>query len=792
MMGHRQTDPRQVHHLIRRTITPNRGLALGALATLVLLAWALLDVPGAPVVRWVALGPLLLGAGYWLRRPDPAPPPASPADLELREENEALRQQVRDLTNLRDVMLALSARIDHDAILDELTHAITDLLHFDRGLVLLYDEGEEAWSFGAYSHAAPDPDAQLALEQLRITGDMAADPLLGAWLRGEAVHGDGAEAYAASRLNWVLATLGFERFYAVPLRIGTTLMGTLIVDNAVTNLPILPEQCRLIDALAANFAITIENARLYHLTDEQLNARVLELRILSQIDRELNDALSVQRVLNLTLDWALRFTGSHSAALCLVDPDTGRPSFVTGYGYNTAEWAALQAGICTPDNGITGRAIREAQPQLVPDVSADPDYVNVVSSIRSFLAVPIIREERVTGVISLGSYEPNGFSQANVDFMTRLVARAAVALDNARLFDETHREREKLAVILNSTADAVVVVGHDERLELINQAALATLHLPPKAEYVGRPFAEVLGDSPLAALLARAQKLQHALIEEVALPLDRTYHVSVVPVQDVGWSIIMHDITPFKKTEQLKNELVATASHDLKNPLSVMLGYLDLLNLTLDLNPQAVEYMRRVQHAVAHMRELIDDLLDMARIESGITLRPHALNLGLIVQQEVQVLSVKAAPKQLDFRIEIPPDLSLIEADEQRLRQILANLISNAIKYTPPGGTITIRAEPCEAGVQVAVQDTGIGISPEDQAQVFARFYRVRSPETEGIEGTGLGLAIVRSLVEAHGGQIGLESRLGEGSTFFFTLPLHADGHAAKAGDQRTEVQVGR
>lgn len=790
-MGHDQTDPRQVHHPPRRTITPDRGLALGALATLALLAWVLLDAPGAPGVRWLALGPLLLGAGYWLRRPDATPSPPS-ADSELRTTNAALRQQVKDLTNLRDVMLALSARIDHDAILDELTRAITDLLHFDRGLVLLYDEDQEAWSFGAYSHAAPDPHAQLVLEQLRVTGDVATDPLLGAWLRGETVHGDGAEAYAGSRLNWVLATLDFGRYYAVPLRIGTTLMGALIVDNSVTDLPILPEQCRLIDALAANFAITLENARLYHLTDEQLNARVLELRILSQIDRELNDALSVQRVLNLTLDWALRFTGSHSAALCLIDPDTGRLSFVTGYGYNMAEWAALQAAISNPDNGITGRAIREAQPQLVPDVSADPDYVNVVSSIRSFLAVPIIREERVMGVISLGSYEPNGFSQTNVDFMLRLVARAAVALDNARLFDETHREREKLAVILNSTADAVIVVGQDERLELINQAALATLHLPPKAEYVGQPFVEVLGDSPLVPLVIRAQKLQHALIEEVALPPDRTYHVSAVPVQGVGWSIIMHDVTPFKKTEQLKNELVATASHDLKNPLSVMLGYLDLLNITLDLNPQAAEYMRRLQHAVTHMRELIDDLLDMARIESGITLRPNALNLGLIVGQEVQVLSVKAAPKEIAFRIEIPPDLPLIEADEQRLRQILANLISNAIKYTPHGGTITVSAEVRDVGVQVAVQDTGIGISPEDQAQVFTRFYRVRAPETEGIEGTGLGLAIVRSLVEAHGGQIGLRSRLGEGSTFFFTLPLHPTGGTARRRETHPEAQVGR
>jgi signal transduction histidine kinase len=122
--------------------------------------------------------------------------------------------------------------------------------------------------------------------------------------------------------------------------------------------------------------------------------------------------------------------------------------------------------------------------------------------------------------------------------------------------------------------------------------------------------------------------------------------------------------------------------------------------------------------------------------------------------------------------VQIPSDMPLVPADEGRLRQIISNLISNAIKYTPPEGRVCVRAESLGQAAKVAIQDNGLGIGPEDQAHIFTRFYRVRTPETESIDGTGLGLSIVKSLVERHGGQIGLESRLGEGSTFFFTLPL--------------------
>ncbi|NDJ76799.1 MAG: GAF domain-containing protein [Chloroflexi bacterium] len=759
--------------------TQRNTLFLILVPVIILLAWTILDLPQSDITLLVALLVAVFGAtGYATYQ---AVQPASQHALarptatshQQAAENTALRQRIQDLIALRDVMLAMGATFDRTAILDELTNAITQLLHFDRGLVLLYDRDKKALVLGAFTHAAPTPESQFLLEQIQIDlADSASDPLLGRWQSGEPLLVSDVSPYLPSRLNWLLTTLDLRLFYSVPLMIRDKLTGVIVVDNTPTQLPISPEQRTSLDALATHIAITLENARLYQLTDEQLNAKVRELHILSRIDRELNHALSVDRVINLTLDWALRFTQSQAAAMALVDEQAQTMRFVAGYGFDLDEWEATASKSWPLTTSITGRVARTGQAEHVPDVAVDSTYFQINPDTRSQMSVPLVREHHVLGVISLESNQINGFTDANMEFVKRLTARAAVAIDNARLFDETRRERQKLELILSSTADAVVVVDHDNNLVLVNQAALAAFRLPPKERYAERPFDEVFRHTPLYGPYQRAITLRENAVEEMKLSDNRTMHVSLVQAPEVGWNIVMHDITPYKETEELKNELLSTTSHDLKNPLGSILGYIDLITMTNKLNNQGLAYVRRVQRAVAHMRQLIDDLLDMAKIESGIMLEMNTLSVLGLVRQTIDNLALQIKEKQLQVQVDLPADLT-VQADESRLMQILANLIGNAIKYTPPEGEVWVRAEPREDLVHIAVQDNGMGISPEDQAQVWSRFFRVRTPETDSIEGTGLGLAIVKSLVEAHGGQVGLNSRLGEGSTFYFTLPTH-------------------
>ncbi len=757
------------------------ALVLGLSGTLILIIYCAAGGPGAAVLRWGVLVPLFSGLLYhgFINQSRTLLEPLMNTSAQLQQANTALRQQVEDLTRLRDVMLAMGATFDQSAVLDEITRAITDLLAFDRSLVLLYDPAQKSLNFAAFSHAAPDPDSQFLLEQLQYDiSSKADDPLLGRWLRGQIVEVDDPDAYSGSRVNWLITTLDLKRFYSLPLHIGDQFKGVIIADNSVTHRPVTPEQRSLLGALGAYIAITLENVRLYQHTDERLNARVQEMEILSRINRELSYTLSVERVLNLTVDWALRFTGADAAALALIDHDKAQMRWLVGYGYEPVQWETLRQESWPLDRGITGHVARTNTPANVPDVTQSADFSEGMTGTRSQLSVPISREDRVIAVLSLESRTPNAFSAENLQFAQHLAARAAAAIDNANLYAETVRERKKLATILSNITNAVIVVDHQHRLVLVNQAAMHSFHLPPREDYTGKLFTEVFKHTQLGKLFDLALAINRAVADELQAGDGKTLHVSIVPAPEIGWSIMTHDVTPYKETEHLKNELVATASHDLKNPLGSILGYMDLITMTNILNPQGKDYARRVQAAVQHMRNLIDDLLDLARIESGITLRYSWVHLGHLARIVTERFEMQVREKAMHLKAEIADDLPLIPADENRLAPIMTNLVSNAIKYTPPEGHVTLRIDPFDGKVQITIEDDGLGISPEDQTQIFTRFYRVRTPETDAIEGTGLGLAIVKSLVELHGGKLGVESRLGQGSTFYFTLPLEAPDEA--------------
>jgi GAF domain-containing protein len=470
------------------------GLVIGTVLSLILLLYVVGGGPQSMVVHWLVLLPFVVGLvlHIMMLQSRLVVKPAADIAAELRQANEALRQQVQHLTNLRDAMLATGATFDRASILDEIINIVTKLLSFDRGLVLLFDQEKNMLVFGAYSHAAPDPESQFLLEQLQLDlEDAQKDRLLHPWLSGHVTLVEDAEQYLDTRLNWLINTLRLKRFYAVPLLIGSQFKGVIVVDNSLTQEPITAEQRTLLDALAAYLAITLENARLYQLTDEQLNTRVQELQILNRIDRELNYTLSVDRVLNLTLDWVLRFTDSHAASVGVVDPVAEQMRFVAGYGYDPAEWQQLKSEPWPLSRGIVGRVVRTGKYEIIKDVSTDPDYIEVVPNTRSQLSYPLTREDRVIAALTLESRDPDAFTEANLDFVQRLAARAAVAVDNARLFDETGRERQKLQLILSSIADAVIVVGPDGKLVLVNQAAMAAFKLPPKHDYTGRLFEEV-------------------------------------------------------------------------------------------------------------------------------------------------------------------------------------------------------------------------------------------------------------------------------------------------------------
>jgi transcriptional regulator of aromatic amino acid metabolism len=259
------------------------------------------------------------------------------------------------------------------------------------------------------------------------------------------------------------------------------------------------------------------------------------------------------------------------------------------YGYNSEQ--VTVGRILKQDGGVSLRVARQKRAAIIPDVSQDRDYYQTTPETHSLLSVPILREERVVAVMTLESHKLNGFGEEHLAFARKLASRAGVTVHNARLFSETQRERHKLAMILRHIADLVVVIDESQRVLLLNHAALQVFGLSEQKSYVGEPLASLIPDSPLIDWLNALDPRLPIKDPSLRLPNGRIYNVSVNEHPDIGQMVVLQDVTHFKEMDRLKSELVATVTHDLKQPLSIMRGYLDLLTMSGSLDDRAKRYV---------------------------------------------------------------------------------------------------------------------------------------------------------------------------------------------------------
>jgi signal transduction histidine kinase len=264
---------------------------------------------------------------------------------------------------------------------------------------------------------------------------------------------------------------------------------------------------------------------------------------------------------------------------------------------------------------------------------------------------------------------------------------------------------------------------------------------------------------------------------EVRMPDGKTYLAMASPMtadgRTVGRVCILRDVTQLKEIDTLKSDFVSTVSHDLRSPLTLMRGYASMLELAGELNEQQKSYIKMIVQGVDNMAKLVNNLLDLGRIDFGVGLQVENIPVLDIIERVTGSLQLQATQKNISMGVEIPKDLPhAIEADQALLHQALYNLVENALKYTPDSGTVTIGLQCTADTLTFAIQDTGIGIPKSDLPRLFEKFYRGTNREALAKRGTGLGLAIVKSIAERHGGKVWVDSELGEGSIFYLLVPL--------------------
>ena len=641
---------------------------------------------------------------------------------------------------------------------------------------------------------------------------------------------------------------GARNALACPLNTRQRTLGVLHLLNQRGG-PFNTGQQEIAQAIANQIAVSMSSAQMF--AAERHRAHLMSQ--VNRISQELYATLDTQTLLRKTAQNIYDVFGHDAIYVMLLDQ--ARETIWVSAGVTSSPKLEMSQQASFPANqGIVGRAIREGQTQLVPDLRLDPDYPPQGRHhfLQSCLVIPLRRGDEPVGALDILSSKLNAFSDLERDALETLAIQVSIALENARLYDETRRRLQQQQIVYQIGRDLSAILDSTELAQAMaqrmNQAlntsnCLVWLHetqhniLHVAAENrIGQHMAGLpllagkyfpLDSRP--ALLAAAETRQPVVtyVDGASAPPEtiklltklRAQAQLIVPmvagerlVGFVDWidhlpgrrfspddiqlaqtlviqaTIAIENALLFRQLEQralelgeanrLKNQFLATISHELRTPMNSIIGFSQVLlnRLYGDLNEEQSSRLERILRNGNNLLALIDDLLDLSKIDAGrMTLELQSVPIREAVDAVAQNLEAQAAAQGLEMTIDVPDSLPPVLADRQRLQQILNNLLSNAIKFTHEGGiTITshLTVQDSRPMIQVTVADTGIGINAGDLAIIFDEFRQADGSVTRAYSGTGLGLAITKKLVTMMNGTIWVESEPKRGSKFSFTLPV--------------------
>ena len=491
--------------------------------------------------------------------------------------------------------------------------------------------------------------------------------------------------------------------------------------------------------------------------------RVDELETIYKIGRTITSQLDLDGVLTTVVDAAVSITGAEEGNILLLDEDSGELYMRAAKNFQEEFVQTFRLPV---DDTYAGQVMQTGQPLFMN--TPDPQKIKTSYLVYSIIYVPLIFHGKPIGVLGVDNRNTSkSFSDQHITLLSTMADYAAIAIENAKLYSQTEVERRRFENILTQVEDGVIVVNDELELQMVNRTVVSAFGLEGQ-ELLGRAFEDVFTDRDLIMAI-RGESLDPQRIE--LKTKDNTYYrVQVTSVPDVGTVLALHDITYLKELDHLKTDFVNTVSHDIRTPLTSIMGYVELIKRGGEVTEMQNDYILRVQSSVHHITSLISEVLDLGRIEVGVNEEFTSINLGPILEEILIEQQQLISENKQKLKVKLPSKLPMVFGDATQLRQMIENLLGNASKYTPRGGKIDFTVQVEKEQVILQVADTGCGIPLEEQSKIFDRFYRA-SNVTADVSGTGLGLAITKSVVENHRGRIWVDSMIGKGSVFTVVLP---------------------
>lgn len=493
--------------------------------------------------------------------------------------------------------------------------------------------------------------------------------------------------------------------------------------------------------------------------------------LLYEITRQFTSELDLDEMLSTVLDLIVKALEADSGNIMLVDEDGNVNQSILARS-DLAPEIKRHAIVTDMERGFAGWVYQNQKADIIDDTNTDNRWIqlpNIPALSRSAMGAPLIRRGKVIGVMTIMHPVVNAFTPQHLLLLEMIATQAAAAIENAALYAQANNERQTLQAIVFGVRDSIVVTDLLDRLLLANPTAQQVLRL--SRDSYGNTIDKLIKETEVTGFYHSGVN-GGVMDREVTLSDGNVYSCALVKLPEVGWMISMHDVTAHKQLDAVKDEFVSHVSHDLRSPLAVIQGYVWLLDQIPRLSKEARGYVREIYRLIERMSELINNLLDLSQIEMGIEADFKDINFTEVVANAVEGIQAVAIAKQIKLAAELPTDVLNLRGSPLRLGQAVTNLIGNAIKFTPPEGVVTVRLTTEGNIASVEVLDTGPGIPAELQPMLFQKFSRLAQKTTRTKEGFGLGLAIVKTIVEAHQGQVWMNSQEGQGSTFAFSIPL--------------------
>jgi NtrC-family two-component system sensor histidine kinase KinB len=537
-----------------------------------------------------------------------------------------------------------------------------------------------------------------------------------------------------------------------------------------------PREIEVVSAFADHAATAVANARLF--ADSQRQVRATQA--LAQTARVVTGSLDLEDVPQRILRQTARSLDAKAASLATVDKESGELEFKVATGAGAEEVVGFRLPL---GQGIAGWVAENQEAVVVPDAQADSRFYAGMDertgiTTRSVVCAPILVQGELIAVLEAINVPSDGAPVEQLRLLKGIAGLAGTALAHAQLFSETQSARERYASLFNDSIDPILITDLTGEITEANHRAEAFLGIPLDS-LLGRQVQSIhTADTdrlpPDLADIGAGQTISYITeaTHQEGRPLPVEVHVKRIDIDrqpHLQW--ILRDISERQELDELRSDLTSMIFHDLRSPLGNVMSSLEMLQDSISDGDETLHAILSIaQRSSRRLSRLVDSLLDLGQLEAGqAVLHKESASLAQTVHEAVEEVEPLSEAKGHELTSEIDDSLPAVEIDVDMIRRVVINLLENAIKYTRSGGRIHVAAEADSDGQVVHVSDTGPGISPRYQQQIFDKFSRIHHEGRP--KGLGLGLAFCRLAIEAHGGKIWVESEQGEGSTFSFRLP---------------------